>query len=41
VPGLLSSILFKACQPDREKRFRNPEEMHTALLEAAAKLSVR
>ena len=37
--SLLSSIIFKACQPDREKRFRTAEEMQAALLEAAAKLS--
>ena len=37
--GLLKAIIFKACQPDREKRFRTAEEMRTALLEAAAKLS--
>jgi CHASE2 domain-containing sensor protein len=38
--NLLSSIIFKACQPDREMRFRTAEEMRTALLEAAAKLSM-
>ncbi len=37
--GLLSAIIFKACQPDREKRFHTAEEMRAALLEAAAKLS--
>ena len=38
--GLLSAIIFKACQPDREKRFRTAEEMRAALLEATAKLSM-